>query len=166
MKKIKFLLFFSILLMLGITNAQQETGTCPQYSHLKRIKFRLAFDTPNSPVLKQEQLFSMFSYSQYEDYRHARRCYAASISLFSLAAYCTGFGIVTTSMSYFDTVVILYCGVPTLALLISGTTLIIHSKKRLNRIAKDYNSQYKLSYQPVKLHFGIVGNGIGMKLTF
>jgi hypothetical protein len=49
---------------------------------------------------------------------------------------------------------------------IPGITVIVNSKNRLNKIAKDYNSQYKLSYQPVKLHFGVVWNGIGLKLTF
>jgi len=166
MNKLTILAVLLLLVFQNVTIAQSDI--CVQNSNLKREKFRLAFDTPNSSVLKKEQLYSMFSYSQYEDYNLARRCYFASIPLFSLAAYATGFGVVISNIGFFDPIIILICGVPALALAISGTILIIYSAKKLNQIAENYNNQrYTSHYQRnIQLNFGFTQNGIGFNLSF
>ena len=167
MKNHKFLLFFSILLVIGVANAQSETDSCTQYSPLKREKFRLAVDMPNGSVLKKDELKFMLSNDQFRAYNHARRCYIASISLLSVSSFFSLgiiLGIIDGGIG--GGVVAAISFAPMIACFIPGLVLINYSSEKLNRIAKDYNSQYKLSYQPVKLHFGFVGNGIGLKLTF
>jgi hypothetical protein len=168
-KKSDFMLkqFLTLLFLLTISVANAQTDTCTQHSLLKRKKFRLAFDTPNSSVLKKEELKLVLSNDQFSGYNHARRCYIASIPLFSIASFFSlgvGLGILDGGIG--GGVVAAISFVPMIVCFIPGLILINYSAGKLNRIAKDYNSQYKLSYQPVKLHFGVVGNGIGMKLTF
>jgi hypothetical protein len=161
--------FITFLLFVNFCVANAQTDSSVQHSILKREKFRLAVDMQNGGkpiVLKKEQLFSMLSYSQYEGYNHARRCYYGSIPLFAFAAYSTGLGVSLAILGGFEPIIILACGVPMLSFVISGAILINYSKRKLNRTAFDYNSQHKLSYLPVKLHFGFVGNGVGLKLTF
>ena len=179
MKKLKFSLFFSFLLVIGVANAQSETDSCTQHSPLKREKFRLAVDMPNGSVLKKDELKFMLSNDQFEAYNYARGRYVASIPLLSVGTtyftlgsiflgmwFSFGLPVKNAGLAIIFLIVSPLCYTVSLSFLIPGITLIVNSKNRLNNIVNDYNSQYKLSYQPVKLHFGFVGNGIGLKLTF
>jgi len=158
-------------------NAQTDTST--QHSPLKREKFRLAVDMPNSPALKKDELKLLLPQDQLRGYNHARRCYIASIPLLSIGAACAAWGsfflvggIIQTEIykDAFSGSILALAGfagiVVSLPFLIPGVTLIVNSKNRLNNIVNDYNSPHTFSYQPVKLNLGFVGNGIGIKLTF
>ena len=170
----KSILTFTLFISFCAVNAQ--TDSCTQHSPLKREKFRLAVDMPNGSVLKKDELKFMLSNDQFRGYNHARRCYVAAIPLLSVGTtyFTLGSILLSAGLSEYPRTLggglAIMVGAISLgigsAFLIPGISLISYSAIKLNRIAKDYNSQYKLSYQPVKLHFGFVGNGIGLKLTF
>ena len=168
---LKSILTFVLFVSFCAVNAQTDTST--QHSPLKREKFRLAVDMPNSPVLKKDELKLMLPQKQFRGYNHARRCYIASIPLLSIGTGFFAAGIVMTidaSISTRDNMLssytfAVYTGCAA-EFLIPGIILITYSKNKLNSVAEDYNSQHTFSYQPVKLNLGFVGNGIGLKLTF
>ena len=190
MKKLRFLVIVYALCIGGITYAQNDNLI--QYHELERKKFKLAiieFDRVENQikqtVLEKEQLQTLLSEGQFSTYNHARRCYHASIPLLSLAAC----GIVTTTIyfgfwvdskfhpekyrfpngkSYLMGLPVIIFGVATLPFLISGTTLIVYSAKKLDRIAKNYNKLHNSSFYQsnIQLNFGITPNGIGMKINF
>ena len=161
-----------LLVFQNVTNAQSDI--CVQNSNLKREKFRLSFDTPNSSVLKKEELRLLLSENQFKTYNHARRCYVASIPLLSLSACCITAGsillvaglrnnwggiLLEASYAAFG---------EALVFLVSGAILITHSAKKLNQIAENYNNQpYTSHYQRnIQLNFGFTQNGIGLNLSF
>jgi len=170
MKKV-LILILPIALIMGIANAQ--TDSCVQNANVKREKFRLAFDTPNSSVLKKEELKILLSDNQFRTYKHARRCYVASIPLLAGGAcLATASGILLSIGLFrgYDQMVAPYVlfGYANLFGIIPGIILITHSAKKLNGIALDYNNQRLSSYyqRNVQLNFGFTQNGIGFKLNF
>jgi len=173
MKKL-LILILSIVLILGVANAQ--TDSCVQNANLKREKFRLAFDTPNSSVLEKEELKILLSDKQFRTYNHARRCYIASIPLLAggggiVVAGSVLLGIGLFSYNHFVPPAIGACvimGYGVLVGIVPGVILITHSAKKLNRIALDYNNQRYSSYyqRNMQLNFGFTQNGIGFKLNF
>ena len=181
------LLTLALLLFIGIVNAQSDSLILQ--SEMKREKFRLAIVESNSlgnefkqTALKKDQLQLLLSEKQFSTYNHAHRCYHASIPLLSLAAcglvgttVALGFGIFGANQYNPDRPTMnlgmpfaIFFAAGTLSFLISGVTLIIHSVKKMNRIAEDYNIQhYSSFYQSnIQLNFGFTTNGIGMKLNF
>ena len=173
--KTRFLLILLILSVIGVTNAQSDS--CAEYSNMRRVKFRLAADMPNGmdnavKILDKEELQLLLSDRQFKTYNHARSCYIASIPLLSFSAYLTicgsvilGIGLVQNDSGADLLGVISYFAFgEALLFLIPGTTLIIYSAKKLNKIANDFNS---LHYQSnLQIRCGFVGNGIGIRLCF
>ena len=176
MKKIGLIII--LLVSICAVNAQQQSITSVQ-----RYRGKLAIeslDEITKPVsLTKMQLQSMLSEQQFKDYKVARNCYIASIPLFALSG--CGIAITTTWIgmgmysrfsdgSKGDTVMMyILAGTTlagTLAPLVPAIVLHVRGKKQLNKLALDYNSQHKIPYQPVKLHLGLIDNGIGMKLVF
>jgi len=170
MKKV-LILILPIVLIMGVANAQ--TDSCVQNANLKREKFRLAFDTPNSSVLEKEALRFLLSEDQFSAYNHARRCFIASVFLLSAAAIPTSLGGYFLIAGYANTNLMavigsfILFGYASLGI-IPGVILITHSAKKLNGIALDYNNQRLSSYyqRNVQLNFGFTQNGIGFKLNF
>ena len=187
----RFLLF--VVLSVMSVNLQAQSDSLLQNSDLKRHNFRLAIDTSNGTnddeeesviVLKKEQLQTMLSYEQFQSYKMARRCYIASIPLLVLSG--CGTAITTTfvgmgiynyfsdgKLGYGSMTVMFYflagCTFAgTLAPLIPTIVLFVHSAKRLNNIAEDYNKQRHRSYfqNGLQLNYGFVGNGVGFQLRF
>jgi len=173
MKKL-FILILPIALIMGVANAQTDSSV--RNANLKRENFRLAFDTPNSSVLKKEELKILLSNKQFKTYNHARRCYIASIPLLAGGACLTTASAVLLGIDIFcyggaDIYIIPACallGYATLFGIIPGIILITHSAKKLNAIALDYNNQRLSSYyqRNIQLNFGFTQNGIGFKLSF
>jgi len=172
MKKV-LILILPIALIMGVANAQ--TDSCVQNANLKREKFRLAFDTPNSSVLEKEDLKILLSDNQFKTYNHARSCYIASIPLLTggacvIAASGLFLGVGLSNNHGLD-IIVPSCALFGYAILFGiapGVILITHSAKKLNGIALDYNNQRLSSYyqRNVQLNFGFTQNGIGFKLNF
>ena len=177
----RFLVVVGLLVV--VVNLQAQSNDFLQNSDLQRKGFKLAIDTPNGTneneasmvVLKKEQLQTMLSYSQFESYKNARYYYRVSIPLLSLAAcgiipsaYFLVAGIIAKNNRSLALPLsgILFAG--TLPFLVSGIVLMTHSAKRLNGIAEDYNKQRQTSHfqNGLQVNFGLVDNGIGMKLRF
>jgi hypothetical protein len=175
-----------LLLFVGIANAQ--SNNLARQSEMKREKFRLVIVETNNinneveqTILNKEQLQLLLLDNQFNTYNHARRCYHASIPLLSLSAcglvgttVALGFGIFghhydpDRPTMNFGIPFAIFFAAGTLPFLISGVTLIIHSTKKLNRIAEDYNIQHYSSFYKsnIQINFGFTSNGIGMKLSF
>ena len=173
MKKL-FILILPIALIMGVANAQTDSSV--QNANLKRENFRLAFDTPNSSVLKKEELKILLSDKQFSTYNHARSCYIASIPLLTVSSVFFTFGsfflVAGLSTEGLTKAIAMMISIAnfgvTSIFLIPGTTLIIYSAKKLNNIAEDYNNQRLSSYyqRNVQLNFGFTQNGICFKLNF
>jgi len=174
MNKIRFLLFFSSLCIMGITNAQ--TDSLEQHFDLKRTKFRLAYNVPNGmdnglqqSVLTKERLQVLLSDNQFNAYNHARRCYIASIPLLSIAGLYTTLGGVFLGTGETLGVFVSYvCFGCAFACLVPGITLIVHSSNKLAQLVEDYNNpRYSSHFQTnLQIRLGFVDNGIGVKLNF
>ena len=174
MKKV---IIFAISFLFAFQNDINAQGdSCAADAILKRVKFRLAADTPNSinnvakqPVLKKEELQLLLSDRQFKAYNHARRCYHASIPLLSIGAvfYTLGLGMAIPAVisDNLGTALecVFFCSIA-YPFLIPGVILISHSAKKLNKIANDYNSRHYQSN--LQIQFGFSGNGIGVKLNF
>ena len=120
--------------------------------------------------LTKTQLQGLISQEQYAAYQTARNCYIASIPVLSLAGSAIYVSGIFLGLGIRWDWAIAPLGAIFAATLISsipGIVLLTYGIKRLNKIASDYNFQHGLSYQPeIKLNIGIVGSGIGLKLTF
>ena len=165
----RFLLFVIVCFM--SVNLHAQSDNLLQNFDLKRHKFRLAIDVPNNDAgvmpLKKEQLQTVLSYEQFRSYKVARNCYIASIPFLSLGAGFTALVFVSGMIENYFLAVISGCAVAYICLPV-GIPLIVHSKVRLNRIAKNYNNQRHSSYfqNGLQLNYGFVGNGIGVNLKF
>ena len=176
MKRSWYYIFLRVVVLLVVSvNLQAQSNDFLQNSDLKRKGFKLAIDVPNETksmvVLKKEQLYTMFSYEQFRSYKVARNCFVASIPLLAigtgyLAASFAIFGASLMGAHYFFMAAIpLGISVP---FLVSGIVLITHSAKRISGIAENYNKQRHGSYfqNGLQVNFGLVDNGIGVKLRF
>ena len=182
----KRVIFFSIILLFAFQNvANAQFDSSAAYSNLKRVKFRLAADVPNSidnavKKLYKKQLQQILSEDQFDDYKNVRRCYIASIPLLSITAVCAAWGVFflvdgiasgiqggnwnagfAMELSAVGFLVSIPFSIP-------GLTLIVNSAKKLNEIADDYNNKrYSSQYQSnLQIQCGFVGNGIGIRLSF
>ena len=177
MKKSWYYRFLGVVVLLVISvNLQAQSNDFLQNSDLKRKGFKLAIDAPSETnKLKRSELQTLLSYSQFESYKNARYYYRVSIPLLSLAAC----GIVPSAYFLVAGIIaknnrslalplsgILFAG--TLPFLVSGIVLITHSAKTLNGIAENYNKQRHSSYfqNGLQVNFGLVNNGIGVKVRF
>ena len=140
--KNKFLVF-GIFCMMAV-NLQAQSDSLLQNTDIQRCNFRLAVNYSNglSFYLGKDQLRTMLSDKQFKAYKHARRCFVASIPLLAIGVP----SIIYTGIVYNDerqhNYIFNIAGlflVMSLPYLISGTTLMIYSANRLNNIAKDYN---------------------------
>jgi len=191
MKKIQFLIILCFVGIVQTVTAQSDSLV--HNTNIKREKFRLAVVESNSidnelkaGILKKDQLQLLLSHDQFRAYKHARRCYHASIPLLSLSACgiavtCMYLGIgihdirhrtLTQRLNHQGglafAVSFIFFTAGTLPYLISGVTLIVYSKKKLDNIAESYNKQYHSSFyhSNIRMNFGFTQNGIGLKLTF
>jgi hypothetical protein len=177
-------LIFVVLCVVSI-NLQAQSDSLLRNSDMRRKGFKLAVDVSNDAngdeivVLEKEQLQTILSDVQFHNYKVARRCYVASIPLlaygvsyFTVSAICLGIGLYNAhyhpnawDFSLFISEVTFGMSIP---FLISGTILITNSAKKLNNIVEGYNKQRHLSHfqNGLQLNFGVVNNGIGVRLRF
>jgi len=176
----KRVIFFSIILLFAFQNvANAQSDSSAAYSNMRRVNFRLVADMPNGmeqPFLYKKQLQQILSEDQFDDYNNARACYIGSIPLLSVGTACATWGVFFLVMgmasgiqgddwsSGFAILLSAPGFLASIPFLIPGINLIVNSKRKLNKIANDFNS---LHYQSnLQIQCGFVGNGIGIKLSF
>ena len=172
MKKSWYYRFLRVVVLLVVSvNLQAQSNDFLQNSDLKRKGFKLAIDTQNETesmvVLEKEQLRTMLSDKQFRSYKTARNCYIASIPVFAYGAYCMLGAAASLAFNTrkYDSIILFAVS---LSSFISGVTLIVYSAAQLNSIAKSYNKQRHSSHfqNGLQVNFGLVDNGIGVKLRF
>jgi hypothetical protein len=145
----------------------------------------LAVDT-NDIVLKKDQLQLLLSDDQYSTYKHARRCYHASIPMLTLgsgwlisSAILCGIWIYDGSKRHWmrdpitghDPHLGLYIGTLCVAsgivLTTIGAVLITCGIKHLNKVVITYNNQQKLTFKDeLRFSLGMINNGLGFIMNF
>jgi len=173
--------FLGVVVLLVVSvNLQAQSNDFLQNSDLKRKGFKLAINTQNETkstvVLEKEQLRTMLSDEQLRSYRVARNCFVASIPLLSLAGYYTTIGSVFLGYGWYDgtlggAIMIMasyVCFGSAFVCLVPGIVLMAHSAKRIDKVAESYNKQRHSSHfqNGLQVNFGLVDNGIGVKLRF
>ena len=173
-------IFFNILLLFAFQNVVNAQGDgCAAYSNMRRVNFRLAADMPNGmeqPFLYKKQLQFLLSEDQFQTYNNARACYIGSIPLLSVGTACAAWGVfffvggIASGIQGDDwsSGFLMLLSAPgfiaSVPFLIPGVNLIVNSKRKLNKIANDFNSRHYQSN--LQIQCGFVGNGIGIKLSF
>ena len=176
MKNNWFYRFLAVAIFLSMTNIQAQSNDLLLNSDMRRYQSKLAVDVlieneVRGRILKKEQLQRMLSKEQFYDYRMAHNCYIASIPLISLGTGFSilGLGILLVMENRFSAGILflLSTGIG-ITFLTPGIALIVFGKNELNRIAVNYNKQRQSSYfqNGLQVNFGLVDNGIGVKLRF
>jgi hypothetical protein len=179
MRKCSLILF---LFFINLAGAQQSIISLQRYRGNLTTDSLIANKKP--VLLTKFQLQEILSVDQFKSYKTAHNCYVASIPLFTLSgcgvvisATFLGMGIYSELPSHHQDfghgavnwIMYMFSGITlgtTMGTLIPAIILYVNSKNKLNKIASNYNSIYKISYNSVRLNLGLTSNGIGIKLNF
>ena len=181
MKNSWYYRFLGVVVLLVVSvNLQAQSNDFLQNSDLKRKGFRLAIDVPKDAtennasmvVLKRSELKMILPDKQFRSYKVSRNCFVASLPLLAIGAgYFSAATVIfmheLVMYHYFSDVAAIVWGV-SLPFLIPGITLMVCSAVKVNKIAESYNKQRHSSYfqNGLQVNFGLVDNGIGVKLRF
>ena len=167
------------LLQSSDMNLQVQSNDLLLNSDLKKKGFRLALDVPRDATennasmvaLKRSELKMILPDEQFRSYKVSRNCFVASFPLLTLGTAClaTSFAIFGASLmgAHYMPMAAIPLGL-SVPFLVPGIILMVHSAKRIDKIADNYNKQRQSSYfqNGLQLNLGLVDNGIGVKLRF